>query len=180
MSGVSTRTSMNLPRSSTLDREPTDGGTVGSQALGSRLRPPSWQVPLVPRDSLVESLLADRRALVVVCAPAGYGKSIALSQWLAADPRPSAWLQLDEADDDPVELLTYIALALGRITSVDPALFDLLRLREPPLPTPSTGVEPMPWTYSWITTAACISHFQISPGTGNSQKPSAINISHGG
>ena len=133
MSGVSTRTSMNLPRSSTLDREPTDGGTVGSQALGSRLRPPSWQVPLVPRDSLVESLLADRRALVVVCAPAGYGKSIALSQWLAADPRPSAWLQLDEADDDPVELLTYIALALGRITSVDPALFDLLRLREPPL-----------------------------------------------
>jgi LuxR family maltose regulon positive regulatory protein len=133
MSRASTSTNENLQRLRALDREPVGGGDLGFQALGSRLRLPSWQVPLVPRDSLIESLLADRRALVLVCAPAGYGKSIALAQWLAADPRPGAWLQLDEADDDPVELLTYVALALGRVTSVDPAIFDLLRLREPPL-----------------------------------------------
>ena len=133
MSRASTRTDMDLSRSSASDREPLADDALGSQALGSRLRLPSWQVPLVRRDSLIEALLADRRALVLVCAPAGYGKSIALAQWLAADPRPGAWLQLDEADNDPVELLTYIALALGRVTSVDPAIFDLLRLREQPL-----------------------------------------------
>ncbi len=133
MSRASTNTNINLPRPGALGPESRASDASGSRALGSRLRLPSWQVPLVPRASLIESLLADRRALVLVCAPAGYGKSIALAQWLAADPRPGAWLQLDEADDDPVELLTYIALALGRVTVVDPEIFDLLRLREPPL-----------------------------------------------
>jgi LuxR family maltose regulon positive regulatory protein len=78
-------------------------------------------------------MLSDRRALVVVTAPAGYGKSIALAQWLAADPRPSAWLQLDEADNDPVVFLSYLALALEKVAPIDPAMLDLLQLRTPPI-----------------------------------------------
>ncbi|HZL63827.1 MAG TPA: hypothetical protein VFD50_02625, partial [Thermoleophilia bacterium] len=106
---------------------------LGFRPLGSRLQPPRSQVALVARDSLVTSLLADRRALVVVTAPPGYGKSIALAQWLAADRRPSAWLQLDEADNDPVVFLSYLALALEQVAPVDPAILDLLQFRTPPI-----------------------------------------------
>ena len=106
---------------------------LGFEPLGSRLRPPRTRVPLVHRQALVASLLKDERALVLVCAPAGYGKSIALAQWLAAEPRPGAWLQLDEADNDPVVLLTYLALTLGQVTSLDPDILPLLRLRTPPI-----------------------------------------------
>ena len=70
---------------------------------------------------------------VLAAAPAGYGKSVALAQWLAADPRPSAWLQLDEADNDPVLFLSYLALALEQVAPVDPAILDLLQLRTPPI-----------------------------------------------
>jgi LuxR family transcriptional regulator, maltose regulon positive regulatory protein len=106
---------------------------LGVRPLGSRLRPPLAQVPLVHREMLVASLLQERRPLVVLTAPAGYGKSTALAQWLAQDPRPSAWLQLDEADNDPVVLLAYLCLALGQVAPLDPAVLDLLRLRTPPV-----------------------------------------------
>ena len=106
---------------------------LGFRPLGSRLRPPTSRIRLVRRDALLASLSRDRRPLVLVTAPAGYGKTIALSQWAAAGDRPSAWLQLDEADNDPVVLLAYLALAAGSITEVDPAILALLRLRTPPV-----------------------------------------------
>ncbi len=119
-------------------RRPCTGTTSStrysaSATLGSRLRPPFSRVPLVDREMLVSSFLRERRALTLVTAPAGYGKSIALAQWLVADPRPGAWLQLDESDNDPVVLLTYLALALGRVTPLDPGVLDLLQLRTPPM-----------------------------------------------
>ncbi|HEY5168465.1 MAG TPA: hypothetical protein VIK03_03590, partial [Thermoleophilia bacterium] len=101
--------------------------------MGSRLRPPHSLVPLLPREALIASLLADQRPLVLVAAPAGYGKTTTLAQWVAADPRPGAWLQLDAADDDPVVFLTYLALALGKVTPLQPAVLDLLRRRTPPI-----------------------------------------------
>lgn len=85
----------------------------------------------MPRESLVTSLVACRRPLVLVVAAAGYGKTIALSQWVDSDPRPSAWLQLDEADNDPVVLLAYMALSLGDIVGLDPGVLDLLSRRTP-------------------------------------------------
>jgi LuxR family maltose regulon positive regulatory protein len=106
---------------------------LGLRPLGSRLRPPFSSVPLVQREALVASLLDERRPFILVTAPAGYGKSTAFAQWLEADRRPSAWLQLDEADNDPVVLLTYLALALGRVAPLDPLVLDLLRRRTPPI-----------------------------------------------
>ena len=103
----------------------------GFRPLGSRLRPPASDVPVVERDALVTSLLACRRPLVLVVAPAGYGKTIGLSQWVAADPRPAAWLQLDAADNDPVVLLAYLSLALGGVAPLDPGILDLLSRRTP-------------------------------------------------
>ncbi len=125
-----------MPRGSqhAVDVEPgLEGRALGFTPLGSRLRPPQALGKLVAREALVASLLADPRALVVVSAPAGYGKTTALAQWLEADLRPSSWLQLDEADNDPVVLLTYLALTLQRVAAVDPGVFEWLRLRTPPI-----------------------------------------------
>ena len=101
--------------------------------MGSRLRPPRPFVPLLPREALVASLLSEQRPLVLVAAPAGYGKTTTLAQWVDADPRPAAWLQLDAADDDPVVFLAYLSLALGKVTPLEPVVLELLRQRMPPI-----------------------------------------------
>jgi LuxR family transcriptional regulator, maltose regulon positive regulatory protein len=71
----------------------------------------------VPRPRLVERLTAALlRKLVLVSAPAGFGKTNLLAEW-AAVHQPSqrvAWLSLDEADNDIVRFLTYLIAALQR------------------------------------------------------------------
>ena len=85
-----------------VDRDQREHQVLGFAPLGSRLRPPRAQVELFRRRALVEALLQTTASLVLVSAPAGAGKSTALAQWTREDRRPTAWLQLDEADDDPV------------------------------------------------------------------------------
>ncbi len=41
------------------------------------------------------------RGLVVVCAPAGYGKTVLLASWARSGRGPAAWLSLDTGDNDP-------------------------------------------------------------------------------
>lgn len=53
-------------------------------------------------------LLSHRRPFTVLVAPAGYGKTTLLRAWSALDPRPSAWLTLDAAHDNPLLLLRAI------------------------------------------------------------------------
>ena len=59
---------------------------------------------------------ARRRPVVLVAAPAGFGKTTLLTQWLATGEasRATAWVTLDPGDDDPVRLWTYVAAALER------------------------------------------------------------------
>jgi LuxR family maltose regulon positive regulatory protein len=68
-----------------------------------------------------------------VSAPAGAGKSLALLQWSEADPRPSAWITLDAADDDPVVFLVALVRALEPVAPVAPTLLGLLELAVPPV-----------------------------------------------
>ncbi len=58
--------------------------------------------------------------IIAVLAPAGYGKSTVLAQWAESDPRPFAWVSIDERDNDPSVLLSYIAFALGGAESLGP------------------------------------------------------------
>lgn len=67
----------------------------------------------VPRPD-VTRLLQDRTGLVVVSAPAGYGKTTAVAQWDDADERPFAWARLDNLDNDPAHLLLHLATALNQ------------------------------------------------------------------
>src|SRR5690348_8041140 len=55
---------------------------------------------------------AQPRRLVVLSAPAGYGKSTLLRQWSCEDPRSFAWLDVPADADDPLALLGYLVQAL--------------------------------------------------------------------
>ena len=68
---------------------------------------------LVPRTRLVQRLMAARDTpLVVLAAPAGYGKTTLVREWSARDRRPFAWVALREADNEPHELLLSLGMAL--------------------------------------------------------------------
>jgi LuxR family maltose regulon positive regulatory protein len=103
------------------------------QTRASKLRQARAQLQLVQRTALVDALLESPAPLVVVSAPAGYGKSTLLSQWAEAVPIPSSWLQLDATDNDPVVFLSYLTAALSRVAPVDPTVADLLQMQAPPI-----------------------------------------------
>jgi LuxR family transcriptional regulator, maltose regulon positive regulatory protein len=96
------------------------------QILESKLRRPWVRLGIVPRSALVDRLLASHRVPVVcVVAPAGYGKTTLLAQWAERRGR-TAWVSLDERDNDPEILLACAAAALDRVEPIDP---ELLRSR---------------------------------------------------
>ncbi|UCP00365.1 LuxR C-terminal-related transcriptional regulator [Metapseudomonas lalkuanensis] len=72
--------------------------------------------PVLPRRALIERLkLARQRRVLVLSAPAGFGKSTVLSlfrQQLQADGAHVAWLSCDEADSEPLRLLQYLVAAV--------------------------------------------------------------------
>ncbi len=88
---------------------------------------------LVERCALLGVLDRTDCPLVSLSAPAGSGKTTVLRQWAESDPRPFAWVQLDEADSDPVVFLTYVAQALASVAEVDPSVHDSLALAVPPV-----------------------------------------------
>ena len=61
-----------------------------------------------------------------VVAPAGYGKTTLLSQWAERNGQAFAWVSVDEADNDPKVLLTYVAEALDAVEPVGGRVFDAL------------------------------------------------------
>ena len=94
------------------------GGTAareGDVLLATKLYMPAPRPGLVPRPRLAEQLdegLA--RGLVLVCAPAGYGKTAALADWAGRSEHPAGWLSLDAADNDPARFWRHAVAALDR------------------------------------------------------------------
>ncbi len=83
--------------------------------LATKLHVPWPQPGFVPRRRLVEALgegLA--RGRVLVCAPAGFGKTVLLADWARGGGRPVAWLGLDGGDSDPARFWRYAVAALDR------------------------------------------------------------------
>ena len=69
----------------------------------------------------MERLLAsDGVPVVCVVAPAGYGKTTLLGQWAQRKGHRVGWVSLDQRDNDPAVLLTYLAVALDRVEPIDP------------------------------------------------------------
>ena len=71
--------------------------------LTTKLYIPPARSELVPRPRLIERLddgLCLDRKLTLVSAPAGFGKTTLIAEWLVHAERPFAWLSLDEGDND--------------------------------------------------------------------------------
>src|SRR5690242_10254755 len=85
--------------------------------LETKLHVPRWRRSLVARPRLSERLSRGAEsALTLVSAPAGFGKTTLLAEWLAvaaADERSVAWLSLDQRDNDPALFWTYLVAALN-------------------------------------------------------------------
>jgi LuxR family transcriptional regulator, maltose regulon positive regulatory protein len=102
-------------------------GAAVLDLVTSKLRVPSARSGTVRRSSLVERLsLADSRPIVSVVAPAGYGKTTLLAQWAERNGQAFAWVSVDDRDNDPKVLLTYLAQALNGIEPVGGPVFDAL------------------------------------------------------
>ena len=98
------------------------------ELLESKLRPPQRHGRAVSRTPLISLLEKESGAvpLVVLSAGPGWGKTTLLAQWASRSRRPFAWVSLDEHDNDPIVLLTYVAVALDRLSPVDSSVFDAL------------------------------------------------------
>jgi LuxR family maltose regulon positive regulatory protein len=102
------------------------GGPVFDLVV-SKLRRPLIRPGTVRRLALIERLAGDdARPVVSVVAPAGYGKTTLLSRWAEGNGQSFAWVSVDEGDNDPKVLLSYIAQALDAVEPIDERVFDAL------------------------------------------------------
>jgi LuxR family maltose regulon positive regulatory protein len=89
-----------------------------TELLTSKLFIPPLRTSLVPRPRLVrflnEGLLAKHK-LTLISAPAGFGKTTLVVDWIKQTNLPTAWLSLDETDNDLQRFLTYLAAAFQQI-----------------------------------------------------------------
>ena len=100
---------------------------LGLDLLTSKVRRPPIRPGTVPRPFLIERLWGgDRRPIVSVVAPAGYGKTTLLAQWAERNGQSFAWVSVDEADNDPKVLLSYVAEALDAVEPLGERVFDAL------------------------------------------------------
>lgn len=87
--------------------------------LPTKLNPPATPAGQVAREALVEAILRSNARLVLVRAPAGFGKTTLLGQArqeLEAQGIATAWLTLDSSDNDPSRFLAYLAHALDELS----------------------------------------------------------------
>jgi LuxR family maltose regulon positive regulatory protein len=92
----------------------------------SKFHPPGIRPGIVVRTALVERLAATRAPVITAVAPPGYGKTTVMAQWAERIGSHVAWLSCDDGDNDPVVLLSALAVALDRIGPVDPEIFSAL------------------------------------------------------
>jgi len=91
---------------------------VPTPTLATKLYIPPPRPKVVLRPRLIEQLNEGlHRKLTLISAPAGFGKTTLLSEWVSGCERPVAWLSLDEGDNDPTRFLTYLVAALQTIAA---------------------------------------------------------------
>jgi ATP/maltotriose-dependent transcriptional regulator MalT len=84
--------------------------------LSTKFHRPPMPEGFVRRTELEARLeKSHQRPLILVSAPAGYGKSTLVANWLEESQKSSAWLSLDEADNNLHQFASYLAAAVHRI-----------------------------------------------------------------
>jgi LuxR family transcriptional regulator, maltose regulon positive regulatory protein len=95
---------------------PLQAAAEGDVLLATKLHVPRPRPGFLPRPRLTERLVEGMAGdLVLVCAPAGFGKTSLLADWVRRGQRPVAWLSLDAGDNDPARFWRYVAAALDRV-----------------------------------------------------------------
>src|SRR5437660_3309874 len=104
--------------------------------LATKLYLPRLRPNVVSRPRLLERLNAGlHRKLTLIAAPAGFGKTTLVSEWVEGIARPTAWLSLDEGENDPTRFLAYLVTALQTIAAtLGEGVLGVLQSSRPPPP----------------------------------------------
>ena len=89
-----------------------------SSLLATKLYRPAIPPKRVQRPQLIQRLnegLESGRQVTLVSAPAGFGKTTCISEWVNGLSCPVAWLSLDESDNDPARFFAYFIAALQKV-----------------------------------------------------------------
>ena len=114
---------------------------MATPLLKTKLYIPSVRPELVSRPRLIERLdegLCLGRRLTLIAAPAGFGKTTLLSEWIhcrgaVTAPLQVAWFSLDENDNDPARFLAYLVAALQTVEpDVGAGVLTALQSPQPP------------------------------------------------
>ena len=98
------------------DGPKSKGGSLAM--LLTKIHMPSPGKNLVHRSKLFEKLsMGLNRKLILVSAPAGFGKTTLISDWINHHKIPTAWYSLDKRDNDSTEFLNYIIAGIRNIKS---------------------------------------------------------------
>lgn len=108
---------------------------MGETLLQTKLYAPPVRKSLVPRPRLIEKLDEGLHGrLTLISAPAGFGKSTLVANWLSQAKRPFGWVSLDEDDNDLPRFFTYAAAAVQQIEGVGNTTRRLLQSDQPTSP----------------------------------------------
>src|SRR5437763_15646870 len=121
------------------------GDAVAGPLLETKLYIPRWRPGLISRPRLIERLnQGAERKLTLVSAPAGFGKTTLLAEWLATsagDDRPVAWLSLDQNDNHAASFWTYLIAALRTVLrEIGTSALSLLQSPQPPVEAALAGL----------------------------------------
>ena len=142
--------SMNVSELFERDGRAERAARPASDLMVSKLRRPLLRPGIVDRPLLIERLArGDYGPIVSVVAPPGYGKSTLLSQWAERSGQPFAWVTVEEPDNDPKVLLTYVAEALDEIEPIDERVFDALASSASSVPGSVVRPRPPRWCMKW-------------------------------
>jgi LuxR family maltose regulon positive regulatory protein len=112
--------------------------------LATKLYIPPPRPKIVLRPRLIERLnegISSGCKLILISAPAGFGKTTLVNEWAASCNRPVAWLSLDEGDNDPNRFLSYLIAALqtlalskveGIAANIGEGVLNALQSPQPP------------------------------------------------
>ncbi len=109
---------------------------MSTPILATKLYIPQARLKVVSRPGLIKRLndgLPSGRKLSLISAPAGFGKTTLVSEWVASCEQPVAWLSLDEGDNDPARFLAYLIAALQTISAnIGAGVLGVLQSPQPP------------------------------------------------
>jgi len=108
--------------------------TVDTNLLQTKLYIPTLRPSLVSRPHLIAKLDREQpRKLILLSAPAGYGKTTLITEWINSQETAVCWLSLDEDDSDLHQFFNYLAAAKRPLTNNQSSLTQLLQ--SPQLPS---------------------------------------------